>query len=301
MCSRSRRASSRTTSSMRCNPIRCRSRRISTSSAWSASSIRSESKPRERCGTALARRHRRTHDHRRPCRHRRGHRQGARARTRRDQRDRAASTVRRRTGPADAAAPRVRSGLARGQAPSRACHASARADRGDDRRRGQRRGRTQTSRHRRGHGVRQRSHEASRPDDPHRRQLRDARQRGADRPTRLREDRLVRPLPDDAAAGARHAVHRRDDLRRERRRRAHAAHGHLPSGLRDRGRRRDHRARSGRSRRHAPSTPRSEGADHQPHCGDPLDHLRRACSRRRHSCRSSPAPTSPARVIPPRR
>ena len=88
-------------------------------------------------GTALACRHRRTHDHRRPCRHCRGHRQGARARTRRDQRDRAASTVRRRTCPADAAAPRVRSSLARGQAPSGACHASARADRGDDRRRGQ--------------------------------------------------------------------------------------------------------------------------------------------------------------------
>ena len=53
------------------------------------------------------------------------------------------------------------------------------------------------------------------------------------------------------------AVHRRDRVRRQRGRRAHAAHGPLPARLRHRGRRRDHRARSRRPRRHAPAAPGS--------------------------------------------
>ena len=120
-------------------------------------------------------------------------------------------------------------------------------DRRDDRRRGQRCCRVEAGRHRRGDGLGKRGDQAGGADDPHRRQLRHARQRGADRPARLRQDRLVRPVPDDAAVGARHVVRRGDDLRRQRGCRADAADGAVPARVRHRGRRRRDRARSRRS------------------------------------------------------
>ena len=122
-CSRSRRASSRTTSS-----TRCRSDPMSLTHDLDFVGHGRHHRPTPSRGQGRGadrarRRHRRAHDHRRPRRHRRGDRQGARARTRRDQRDRAPGAVRRRAGPAAAAAARVRPGLARGQAPPRARHA----------------------------------------------------------------------------------------------------------------------------------------------------------------------------------
>ena len=116
----------------------------------------------------------------------------------------------RRRGRAPAArAARVRPGLARGQAAAGPADAGAGTDRRDDRRRGQRRRRAEAGRHRGGDGQRQRGHQAGRPHDPHRRQLRHAGARRRDRPPGLREGRLLRPLPDDPAAVAGHAVPRR--------------------------------------------------------------------------------------------
>ena len=131
-------------------------------------------------------------------------------------------------------AARLRPGHAPGQAPPRPADAGAGADRGDDRRRGQRRRRPEAGRHRRGDGQRQRGHQAGRPDDPHRRQLRHARARRRDRPPGLREGRLLRPLPDDPAAVAGAAVRRRDRVRHQPGRRADAADGAVPARLRDR-------------------------------------------------------------------
>ena len=91
------------------------------------------------------RRYRRPHDHRRPRDHCAGDRRDARARARRDQRQRAASDDGRGTRPPAPRAARLRPGLAAGQAPPRPADAGARADRGDDRRRRQRRGRSETS------------------------------------------------------------------------------------------------------------------------------------------------------------
>ena len=117
-------------------------------------------------------------------------------------------------------APRVRPRHPRGQAPTRAADAGAGTHRRDDRRRRERRGRAEAGRHRRRDGLGQRGHQAGRPDDPHRRQLRDARPRGRDRPPRVRQGRRLRPLPDDPAAVARDVVHRRDGLQHQRGRRA---------------------------------------------------------------------------------
>ena len=78
-------------------------------------------------------------------------------------------------------------------------------------------------------------------------------QRGRDRAARLRQGRLVRPLPDDAAALARDAVRGGERIRRQRGGRADAVDGALPPLLRDRCRRRHHRDRPRRPRRHAPA------------------------------------------------
>ena len=143
--------------------------------------------------------------------------------------------------------------------------AGAGPDRRDDRRRRERRRRAEAGRHRRRDGIRQRGHQAGRPHDPHRRQLRHARARRRDRPPRVRQGRLVRPLPDDAAAGAGDAVRRRDRVQHQRGCRPDAAHGLVPAVLRDVVRGRHHRDRPRRSRRDAPPAARSEGPDHQPH------------------------------------
>ena len=57
--------------------------------------------------------------------------------------------------------------------------------------------------------------------------------------------------------------------------------GPVPAGVRDSVGRRRHRARSRRPRRHAPTAARSEAADHESHCGDALDRLRRGARRGR--------------------
>ena len=192
-----------------------------------------------------------------------------------------------------ARAARLRPGVAGGQAAPRPADAGAGPDRRDDRRRGQRRCRAQAGRHRRGDGQRQRGHQAGRPDDPHRRQLRHARPRRRDRPPGLREGRLLRPLPDDPAAGARDAVHRRHRVQHQRGCGADPADGAVPALLRDRVRRRGHRGRSRRPRRHAPAAARPEGADHQPRGDHSGSSTARRCSSPR-SCRSSSGPDEPS-------
>ena len=108
-----------------------------------------------------------------------------------------------------ARAARLRPRLPRGQAAPGAADAAAGPDRRGHRRRGQRRRRPQAGGHRGRDGQRERGDQAGRQDDPHRRQLRHAGPRRRARAQGLRQDRLLRPLPDDPAAGAGPAVHRR--------------------------------------------------------------------------------------------
>ena len=144
---------------------------------------------------------------------------------------------------AAAPAARVRPGDAGGQAAAGARHAGAGPDRRHDRRRGQRRRRPQAGRHRGRDGQRQRGHQAGRPDGADRRQLRHPRPRRRDRPSGLRQDRVVRALPDDPAALPGAALPRRDDLRRQPGRGDDAVDGAVPAVLRDGRRRRHHRRR----------------------------------------------------------
>ena len=181
-----------------------------------------------------------------------GDRRGARARARGDQRRRAAGAQRRRAQGAAAPAARLRPGDPRGQAAPGPHDAGAGPDRRDDRRRGQRRRRPQAGRHRRRDGQRQRGDQAGGPDGAHRRQLRHARPRRRDRAPGLRQDRVVRALPDDPAALAGAALPRRDDLRRQPGRGDDPVDGAVPALLRHRRRRRRHRRRPRRPRRHAP-------------------------------------------------
>ena len=192
--------------------------------------------------------HRRADDHRRPRGHRQGDRRDPRPRPGRDQRQRAAGDVRRGAETAAAAAARVRPGLPGGQAPAGPGDAEPGADRRDDRGRGQRCRRPEAGRHRRGDGQRQRGHQTGRPDDPDRRQLRHPGARRRAGPTGLRQDRVLRPVPDDPAAVAGHAVHRRHRLQHQPGRGADPDHGAVPAVLRHRRRGRGDHRRPGRSR-----------------------------------------------------
>ena len=105
---------------------------------------------------------------------------------------------------------------------------------------------------------------------------------------------VLRPLPDDPAAGARDAVPRRDRLRHQRGRRADPAMvlfllffvtvaGVVVIARRSR-----------RPRRHEPAAAGPEGSDHQPDRGAVLGRsTARSCSWPR-SSRWSPAPTTPS-------
>ena len=124
----------------------------------------------------------------------------------------------RRADPRAVAEPaRLRPRLARGQAAARPDHAGPGHGRRSDRRRRERRRGAQAGGHRRRDGQRQRGDQAGRADDPHRRQLRDARARRRARPARVRQGRRLRALPDDAADRARAAVPHRERLRHQRR------------------------------------------------------------------------------------
>ena len=195
---------------------------------------------------ALERRHRRADDHRRPRGHRQGDRRDPWPRRGRDQRRRAAGSVRRRAETATAGAACVRPGLAGGQAAARPGDAEPGADRRDDRGRGERCRRPQAGRHRRRDGQRQRGHQAGRPDDPDRRQLRHPGACRRTRPPGLREDHVLRPVPDDPIAVAGDAVHRDNRLQHQPGRGADPDHGVVPAVLLHRGRRRRDHRRPGR-------------------------------------------------------
>ena len=183
-------------------------------------------------------------------------------------------------GTATAAAACVRAGLPAGQAPVGAGHAAAGADRRDDRGRGQRRGRAQAGRHRGRDGQRQRGHQTGRPDDPDRRQLRHPGARRRTRPAGLRQDRLLRAVPDDAAAVAGDAVPGRDRVQHQSGRCVDPDDGAVPAVLRDRGGGGGHHRGPRRPGRDDPATAGPEGSDHQPDRDHLLDPLRRSPFRR---------------------
>ena len=105
---------------------------------------------------------------------------------------------------------------------------------------------------------------------------------------------VVRAVPDDPAARARDAVHRRHRLQHQRGCGAHPVDGAVPAVLRDGAGRGDHRRRPRRPRRDAPTSAGSEGADLEPDgdraCGSST---RASCSSRR-SCRWSRGRTTPS-------
>ena len=147
--------------------------------------------------------------------------------------------------------------------------------RGHDRGCGQRRRRAQAGRHRRGDGLRVRGHQAGRQDDPHRRQLRHPGHRRAPGPQHLREDRQLRPLPDEPTARPGAAVPDRQHLRHQRRHRPHPADGAVPQLLHlDLPRRRDH-AGAGPARSHDQAAPGPEPEAGQPGVGAAVGVLRR--------------------------
>ena len=173
------------------------------------------------------------------------------------------------------AAARVRTGDPGGQAAPREGHAARGADRRDDRGRRQRCRGTQAGRHRRGNGQRQRGHQTGCPHDPHRRQLRHPGARRRARPPGLRQDRLLRAVPDDPAARPGDAVRRSKRVQHQPGRCADPHNGAVSALLRDRARSRHHHRGSGRPRRHEPTSPGPEHPDHQPHGHSDVDPLRR--------------------------
>ena len=95
------------------------------------------------------------------------------------------------------------------------------------------------------------------------------------RPPGLRQDRLLRAVPDDPAARPGDAVRRSKRVQHQPGCCADPDNGAVPALLRDRARSRHHHRGSGRPRRDEPTSPGPEHPDHQPHSDPDVDPLRR--------------------------
>ena len=153
-----------------------------------------------------------------------GHRRGAGYRGPGHHRHRLRRDVRRRAAAAAARDRRHRPGRAGGQDPPGPAAQAGRQRRGDDRGRRERRPRPEGRGHRRRDGHhRDGGLQGGRGDDPHRRQLRDHRQRGLLRPHALRQPGEVPALPDVHAGRVHRDLPRGRHLRHRRRRPAQPA------------------------------------------------------------------------------